>query len=261
MNELNVIGSRLEAACVRINTPEFIADDPVQFPRRFSAQADVEIMALLAAMVAWGRRPQILKDCEKLVALMHASPYDYLMGGEWEELSPGVCIHRTCFAPHLQYMLRGLRRIFREYGTLEAFAVAASVPDAEAPAWALAGAMQKVMREENAGLSCSEVIPSNLQTTALKRYNMALRWLVRTDGIVDMGIWTCLKPAQLFIPLDVHVGNTSRSLGLLERKSNDRKAVELLTAALRRFDPLDPVKYDFALFGLGISGADLSMQN
>ncbi|MDE6080945.1 MAG: DUF2400 domain-containing protein, partial [Muribaculaceae bacterium] len=98
-------------------------------------------------------------------------------------------------------------------------------------------------------------LPENLQHTPLKRLNMALRWLVRDDGIVDMGVWKALKPSQLFIPLDVHVANTSRKFELLQRKSNDRKAVEELTATLRRFDSGDPVKYDFALFGLGVQGS------
>ena len=95
-------------------------------------------------------------------------------------------------------------------------------------------------------------LPDNLKSTPLKRVNMALRWLVRDDGIVDMGVWKALKPSQLFIPLDVHVADTSRALNLLSRKSNDRKAVLELTDALRQFDPADPIKYDFALFGLGI---------
>ncbi|MDR0891215.1 MAG: DUF2400 domain-containing protein, partial [Mediterranea sp.] len=95
-------------------------------------------------------------------------------------------------------------------------------------------------------------LPYNVEKSALKRINMALRWLVRTDGIVDLGLWTFIRPSQLYIPLDVHVADTARRLGLLQRKSNDRKAVEELTATLRTFCPDDPVKYDFALFGLGV---------
>ncbi len=95
-------------------------------------------------------------------------------------------------------------------------------------------------------------LPLGLDKSALKRFNMALRWLVRDDGIVDMGVWKALKPSQLFIPLDVHVGNVSRGLGLLDRKQNDRRAVEELTATLRTLRPADPVVYDFALFGIGI---------
>lgn len=249
------IRDSLESAFLRINTPEFIPHDPVQFPRRFSSLPDREIMALLASAIAWGRRPQILKDCEKLVTLMHGEPHAFLMSGDWEGLDPDCNVHRTCFVRHLQYLLRALRAVYSRHPSLEAFAIAEGVPEAEAPAWRLVDALSRVARDVNGGARCPEVIPSGLDTTALKRYNMALRWLVRDDGIVDLGAWKSIRPSQLFIPLDVHVAATSRSLGLLARKSNDRKAVEQLTASLRTFDPADPVKYDFALFGLGIERA------
>ena len=247
--------SRLDEACRRINVPGFVADDPVQFPRRFSAQPDIELMAILASAIAWGRRPQILKDCEKLLALMEGEPHAWLMSGEWRRLPPRLNIHRTCFARHLQYLLGGLHEVYARFSTLEEFARKAGVPVAEAPAWRLIEALRQIATDVAGGISCPEVIPSDLAGTALKRYNMALRWLVRDDGIVDLGLWKALTPAQLFIPLDVHVANTSRSLGLLHRRSNDRKAVVELTGTLRGFCPEDPVKYDFALFGLGVEGA------
>ena len=106
--------------------------------------------------------------------------------------------------------------------------------------------------DANGGVSCSRALPLNMATTALKRVNMALRWLVRDDGIVDMGIWHSIPKSKLFIPLDVHVGNTARALGLLDRRANDRRAVEQLTALLRTINPDDPCIYDYALFGLGI---------
>ena len=112
--------------------------------------------------------------------------------------------------------------------------------------------MEKVMREENNGENCSQCLPVNLDSTALKRINMALRWLVRDDGIVDMGVWKSIPKSKLYIPLDVHVGNTARNLGILERRANDRKSVDQLTAALRTIRPEDPVFYDYALFGIGI---------
>lgn len=237
---------------MRINTPEFIPHDPVQFPRRFTSLPDQEIMALLAAVIAWGRRPQILKDCEKLIDIMQGEPHAFLMDGGWETLDPACNVHRTCFMRHMQYLLRALKEIYTRHPSLEAFAISTGAPAAEAPAWHLMDAVSRVARDVNDGAYCPEVIPSSLASTALKRYNMALRWLVRNDGVVDLGVWKAIRPAQLFIPLDVHVAATSRSLGLLSRKSNDRKAVEQLTEALRAFDATDPVKYDFALFGLGI---------
>ena len=108
-------------------------------------------------------------------------------------------------------------------------------------------------RQENSGAECPRALPGNLKATALKRINMALRWLVRDDGIVDLGVWKSLKPNQLYIPLDVHVGNTARNLGILGRRSNDRKAVEQLTSTLRTLRPEDPVFYDYALFGIGVT--------
>lgn len=245
---------RLECACERINTPEFIVNDPVQFPHRFDSLQDVELASLLASVIAWGKREMIIRDGNRLFELMDNRPYDYLMSRRWEQLDPSLNIHRTCFGRHLKYLLRGLHAVYSRHGSLEAFAAAVGADRDEAPAWRLIDALLRLTADVNDGCVCPEVIPSNLQSTPLKRYNMALRWLVRNDGKVDLGAWSLLKPAQLYIPLDVHVADTSRSLGLLERKSNDRKAVELLTSRLREFDASDPVKYDFALFGLGIEG-------
>lgn len=242
----------LDEAVLDINTPAFINDDPVQFPRLFSSQQDIEIVAFLSAIIAWGRRPMILRDCQRLLQLMDFQPTEYTLSGEYEQLPDDMNIHRTMFSSHLKYMLRGFRQILRKYGTIENFAKANMPTDAEGAPWIFGEALRRLMYDINACTDCRECIPVRMDTTALKRINMALRWLVRDDGIVDMGLWKALKPKQLYIPLDVHVGNTSRSLGLLTRKSNDRKSTEQLTAALRQFDPADPVKYDFALFGLGI---------
>lgn len=156
-------------------------------------------------------------------------------------------------------MLRGLRAIYRRYGSLESFATAIGAPADEAPAWKIAKAMNTVFDSENR--LCrrpldgpSRCLPADAAGSALKRFNMMLRWLVRNDGIVDLGVWSALSPAQLYIPLDVHSARTARALGLLQRKANDRRAVEELTAALRRLRPDDPVVYDFALFGAGEAG-------
>jgi len=111
------------------------------------------------------------------------------------------------------------------------------------------------MADANGGATDSRCLPTNLTNTALKRINMALRWLVRDDGIVDMGVWTAIKPSQLFIPLDVHGGNTARALGLIDRRANDKKTVLALTSLLRKFRPDDPVIYDYALFGVGINNS------
>lgn len=242
----------LDTEAARINRPEFIGNDPVQFPRRFSRLQDIEIAAFLSAIIAWGRRTMICRDAERMLALMDNEPYKYVMDKGYEDLDPSLNIHRTFFARHLQYFLRGLRRIYSSYGSLDAFAAHLNVGDAEAPSWKLVEEMEKVMREENDGENCSQCLPVNLDSTALKRINMALRWLVRDDGIVDMGVWKSIDKSKLYIPLDVHVGNTARNLGLLQRRANDRKSVDQLTAALRTLRPEDPVFYDYALFGIGV---------
>ncbi|MCM1005189.1 MAG: TIGR02757 family protein [Prevotella sp.] len=254
MEKSEPIKAKLDEAVGRINVPEFVNDDPVLFPRRFERHEDVEITAFLCAIIAWGRRPMILRDCERLLAEMRNEPLAYLKSGEWENLPDRQNIHRTMFAGHLKYLMRGFRRIYSEYGSMENFCAAVVPPASDSAPWIFGEALRRLLADENAGGDCRECIPTRMDKTALKRINMALRWLVRNDGIVDIGLWKTLRPSQLYIPLDVHVANTSRALGLLERHSNDRRAAELLTQTLRQYDAADPVKYDFALFGLGVSG-------
>ena len=242
----------LEEETARINSPSFIAEDPVQFPRRFSEIRDIEITALLSAMIAWGNRKMICRDADRLLNLMNNEPSLYLQSGDYEELDDKRNIHRTFFARDLKYFLRGMQRIYSRFPSLDALGTSINVGAEETPAWRLVEEIQKYMYEANRGASCPQCFPTSLKTTALKRINMALRWLVRDDGIVDLGVWKSIPKSKLYIPLDVHVGNVSRKLGLLDRKSNDRKSVEQLTAVLRSMDPGDPVKYDFALFGIGI---------
>lgn len=248
----------LEEETARINSPEFIAEDPVQFPRRFSELRDIEITAFLSAMIAWGNRKMICRDADRLLELMNNEPYEYLKSGAFEELDDKRNIHRTFFARDLKYFMRGMREIYEKFPSLDALGESINLKEEEAPAWRLVEEIQKYMSNANEGRTCSQCFPTNLKNTALKRINMALRWLVRDDGIVDLGVWTSIPKSKLYIPLDVHVGNISRKLGLLQRKSNDRKAVEELTALLRHMDPSDPVKYDFALFGIGIESNRMS---
>lgn len=241
----------LDSEAARINHPSFIEKDPVQFPRRFESLQDIEIVSFLAATLAWGNRKMICRDIEKMLSLMDNEPYKYMMDRGFEDLDPKVNIHRTFFASHLQHFLKGLRKIYQDYGSLDAFAYANKVGEEEAPSWKLVELINKVLLEEN-GESCSRCLPLNLNQSALKRVNMALRWLVRDDGIVDIGLWKSIPKNKLYIPLDVHVGNVSRELGLLTRKANDRKSVEELTKVLRQIKPEDPAIYDFALFGIGV---------
>lgn len=249
---ISEIKELLDTEATRINNVDFIKDDPVQFPRRFERLQDIEIAAILSATIAWGNRKMICNNCNKMLGLMDNQPYNYVMEQGYEEL-PDMNIHRTFFANNLRYFLRGLNSIYTKYVSLHDFAKSIGVSSSEFPSWKLVEEMNNALVEANNGERDSRCLPGNLQNTALKRINMALRWLVRDDGIVDMGVWNVIKPSQLFIPLDVHVGNVSRDLGLLSRNANDRKATIELTETLRTMRPHDPVWYDYALFGIGIN--------
>lgn len=246
------IAALLNSEAARINNPAFIDADPVQFPRRFSSLQDIEITSLLCSSIAWGNRKMICNDCSKMLSLMDNDPYAYTMDKGYEELPDECNIHRTFFGRNLKHFLRGLRSIYAAHGSLQDFAAAAGIARSSHPSWALVEAVNQCLAEANGGAGDSRCLPLNLKATALKRVNMALRWLVRNDGIVDLGVWSVISPAQLYIPLDVHVGNVARSLGLVTRKANDRRTVEELTGLLRALRPEDPVFYDFALFGIGM---------
>lgn len=240
--------SFLDEQVFRINTSAFIENDPVQFPRRYSRLQDIEIAAFLTATVAWGNRKMILRDADRMLSKMGDSPYDFVMNEGYKTLGRAN-VHRTFFEQDLAYMLRGYRSILLRFDSIQRFLE--SKTDINTP-WDITSALRSEIMKANDNNLSSKCFPSNFEKSALKRINLALRWLVRNDGIVDLGVWDFLKPDKLYIPLDVHVGNTARELGLLERTINDRKAVEQLTAKLMEFCPEDPVKYDFALFGIGI---------
>ena len=248
--------SYLDELVAKNNTEAFIKDDPVQFPHRFSDKRDIEIVAFLVATIAWGNRKMILNSSNKMLDIMGKSPYDYVMSGGWEKLEDEKCVHRTFFNRDFKYYCRGLREAYevsrcaRNDNSLEDVFY-----NEEHDVWRGIQNFRDLMAEANGSTSkhisnpCCE---APMKGSACKRLHMALRWLVRNDGIVDLGVWKKLKPKDLMIPLDVHVARVSRDLGLIERKSNDRQTVELLTAKLKEFDEEDPVKYDFALFGVEV---------
>lgn len=249
----------LDETATRINTPSFIESDPVQFPRRYSRLQDIEIAALLTATIAWGNRKMILANAERMLSKLGSSPYDFVMGEGYTTLGTAN-VHRTFFEPDLAYFLKGLRPIYKGWGSLNAFFQRFHLGSTEAPIWEAARFLRAALMDGNGQTFNTKCIPSSFESSALKRLNLAFRWLVRNDGIVDLGVWDCITPAQLYIPLDVHVGNTARQLGLLTRISNDRKAVEELTRVLREFQPEDPIIYDFALFGVGANGENIQKQ-
>lgn len=244
----------LEHETAKINSPDFIDSDPVQFPRRYEDLRDIEITALLVSSIAWGNRKMILRDAERMLALMEGQPYKYVMEKGYLELPDNQNIHRTFFTRNLKHFLAGLQLVYSRYGSIDNMVSETGIGKSETAAWELATTLNSIFAEANGNIADGRCLPVNVENSALKRLNMALRWLVRDDGIVDLGVWKSLCPSQLYIPLDVHVGNISRDLGLLARKSNDRKAVVELTDVLRQIRPDDPTIFDFALFGIGVSG-------
>ncbi|MDL2255245.1 TIGR02757 family protein [Parabacteroides sp. OttesenSCG-928-G06] len=242
----------LNLAAERYNRPEFIASDPIQFPHRYQLKQDIEVSAFLTATITWGKRPLILKSAEKMHRIMGNSPYTYIMEGRYEKLGQAN-IHRTFFEHDMAYLCRGLYAIYREYESCEA--LFAAQPAGNDRLWqGLALFRDRIMQANDIFSQRSNKHISNPATAACKRLHLALKWLVRNDGIVDLGIWPNISPSELKIPLDIHVIRTSHQLGLLTRKQNDRKAVDELTANLKRFNPNDPILYDYALFGLSESG-------
>jgi uncharacterized protein (TIGR02757 family) len=239
----------------------FIVNDPVQFPLRYAKQhsaglhfaklsdsqrMDIEIAAFLTAIIAWGRRDIIIRSAEKMFALMENSPASYVMAGNYRNLKApdsvsNHSVHRTFFEADLKYFCKGFRFCYDKYGTLEKL-----FSGAGDDVWQGISLFRREMAAGNKG-SDSKHIANPDANSACKRINLALRWLVRKDQ-VDFGLWNSVNASQLYIPLDVHVARIARKLFLLERKSNDRKAVVELTENLRAFCPEDPVKYDFALF-------------
>ena len=191
----------------------------------------------------------ILNSANNMLAIMGKSPYDYVMSGGWEKLDDSKCVHRTFFGRDLKYYCKGLSKAYQ----MPANSLENVFYNEEHDVWRGIQNFRDLIAEANGCTSKHISNPSCCEPkkgSACKRLHMALRWLVRNDGMVDLGIWKRLNPRDLMIPLDVHVARVSRDLGLIERKSNDRQTVEMLTAKLREFDPADPVKYDFALFGV-----------
>jgi uncharacterized protein (TIGR02757 family) len=237
-----------------INKPEFILTDPVQFPHRYSERRDKEIAAFLAATIAWGRRDQIVKSAEKMFSLMGPSPYFFIIKEKYRKMKfndRGHSIHRTFFEGDFLYFCKGLKACYTKYDSLE------TIFSPQKDIWAGIELFRETMALGNSGESITPVYSKHIANpagnSACKRLNLALRWLVRREGPVDLCLWKSISPSSLFIPLDLHVGEVARGMGLLERKSDDRKAVISLTERLREFCPKDPVKYDLALFGYGIN--------
>lgn len=233
------------------NQSEFIETDPIQIPHSFSRKEDIEIASFLVATIAWGNRKSIINSGRRLMDLMENSPFEYVMDfSEEKALELPFFAHRTFNSVDLGYFLIALKNIYQNHSGMEAVFAKYAEEDS---------LQSGIHHFKETFFSCphpartQKHVSDPLKNSAAKRINMFLRWMVRKDAAgVDFGIWDRLSPAQLSCPLDVHSGNVARKLKLLTRKQNDAKAIIELDLALRKLDPIDPVKYDFALFGLGV---------
>jgi len=239
----------LEEKYLSYNNASFIPLDPISIPHRFSLKEDIEISAFLVAIIAWGRRDMIIRNGNKLMKLMGESPYDFVMNSHTKL---GGFKHRTFNEIDALHFIESIRNIYLNHNGLEGL-FNNLLNDHQDDIQASLSAFKKVFFSIAHERRTTKHIADPLKGSSAKRINMFLRWMVRKDNHgVDFGIWKQISPAVLYMPLDVHTGRVARRLGLLKRKQNDWKAVAELTNTLRKFDPQDPVKYDFALFGLGI---------
>lgn len=248
----------LDEASDRYNGPDFIASDPISIPRRFSSLQDVEIMGFWVAMLAWGQRVTIINKAQELVALMDGAPYEFILQHEEKDRARFSAFkHRTFQYTDTLYFLEFFQWYYRHHQSLEqAFSRYLRPGDTTVEA-ALTGFQELFFSLDSAPQRSRKHIATPARNSTCKRLNMFLRWMVRHDDKgVDFGLWRQIRPDQLLMPLDVHVDRVARRYGLIERRQTDWQTVLELTEKLREFDPADPVKYDFALFGIGVLQAD-----
>ncbi len=240
----------LDEKVIKYNNPDFIESDPIQIPHQFSLKQDIEIAGFLAATIAWGNRTMIIRNSLRMVELLGNSPYDFVMNHTEDDLVKfDGFVHRTFNADDFRFFIKSLKNIYQNHNGLEAVL---STKNANNYQLAIHNFKQVFFEVEHQQRTLKHV-SDPLKGSASKRINMFLRWMVRNDKTgVDLGIWKTHSPAHLHCPLDVHSGNVARKLGILTRKQNDWKALTELDVTLRSFDKNDPVKYDFALFGLGV---------
>lgn len=244
--------SFLDEKADQYNHVDFIENDPIQIPHRFSLKQDIEIAGFLAATISWGNRKSIINSAEKMLNVMGNSPYDFVMNHSEEDLKniQGKSIHRTFNGEDFGYFIRQFQRIYKENESLENLF---KTNDSE---FNFQHGIER-FRQNFLGTEkhrSHKHVSSPYKNSSAKRIIMFLRWMVRKDKRgVDFGIWGNIDQRFLSIPLDVHTGNMSRKLGLVIRAQNDWKTVEELDIAIRKFDDKDPAKYDFALFGLGVT--------
>ncbi len=242
----------LEEKALLYNNQAFIETDPISIPHFFSKKEDVEIAAFLAATLAWGQRVTIISKGKDLMSRMDYAPYDFICNASDRDISTFASfVHRTFQGDDCMYFMYALQQIYKQYGGLEnvfnsGYLADHSIKESIVHFREIFFSFEHLSRTR-------KHVPDPVKGSAAKRINMFLRWMVRTDNAgVDFGLWKRFNMADLICPLDLHSGRVARRLGLLARKQDDWQAAEELIYNLRTFDPYDPVKYDFALFGLGI---------
>ncbi len=241
----------LDAKVEQYNHPKFIESDPIQIPHSYSQKEDIEISAFLTATIAWGNRKSIINNALRMMQLLDNVPYDFVLNHRESDLVRlSGFVHRTFNEVDLAYFIRGLKNIYQNHKGLEAVFAHKITTDTLQPA---ISSFKETFFELPHPSRTTKHVSDPLKGSAAKRLNMFLRWMVRDSSTgVDFGLWKSISPSVLSCPLDVHSGNVARKLKLLKRKQNDAKALAELDKSLRQLDPNDPVKYDFALFGLGV---------
>ncbi|QHI35571.1 hypothetical protein IMCC3317_09170 [Kordia antarctica] len=248
--KLTELKAFLDEKVIEYNQPKFVESDPIQIPYQFQQKEDIEIAAFLTATIAWGNRTMINRNAKRMMKLLGNTPYDFVMNHTEEDLeSLESFVHRTFNGTDFKFFIKALKNIYENHGGLEAVFTTTNEARMQNTISQFKEIFFSIPHPERTRKHVSD--PN--KGSAAKRINMFLRWMVRNDNTgVDFGIWKTLSPSQLSCPLDVHSGNVARKLGILKRKQNDGKALLELDTALRKLDPNDPVKYDFALFGLGV---------
>jgi uncharacterized protein (TIGR02757 family) len=241
----------LDEKVIQYNNPKFIESDPIQIPHLFTKKEDIEIAAFLTATISWGNRTMIIKNSYKMMELLNNSPYDFILNHDEKDLkSFDSFVHRTFNSIDFRQFIKSLQHIYKNHGGLEN---ALTIKDNSKTYQTAIHQFKKVFFEIEHQQRTQKHVSDPLRNSAAKRINMFLRWMVRNDKAgVDFGIWDTHNASNLSCPLDVHSGNVARKLNLLLRKQNDWKALSELDKNLRKLDKNDPVKYDFALFGLGV---------
>lgn len=238
------IKSILERQLQKIRAEDFISGDPIQIPAAFHAYHDIESAAFLTAIISWGRRDMIIKNAQKMMAIMAHTPYEFILHSSPSELrSFDGFVHRTFNAADTRYLILSLRKLYLNYSDIESvFTQAPNIPEGLKQ-------LRRILLSEPGNTHVKKHISDITKGSAAKRLNMFLRWMVRKDAI-DFGLWKSIKSSELYLPLDVHSSCAARNLGMLARRQNDWSAVCEVTQQLKKLDPDDPVKYDLALFTL-----------